>query len=79
MPDRFSNGDPSNDDVTDMLEKADRSNPDGRHGGDIKGIVNHLDYIESLGFTALWINPLVENNNPEVFVSWLCHYRFLQH
>jgi len=65
MPDRFSNGDPSNDDVTDMLEKADRSNPDGRHGGDINGIVNHLDYIKSLGFTALWINPLVENNNPE--------------
>ena len=65
MPDRFSNGDPSNDNVAGMIEKADRSNLDGRHGGDIKGIVSHLDYIENLGFTALWINPLIENNNPQ--------------
>jgi len=65
MPDRFSNGDPSNDNVSNMLEKADRTNPDGRHGGDIKGINNHIDYIKDLGFSTLWINPLVENNNPE--------------
>ena len=61
-PDRFSNGDASNDDFTGFLEKADRSNPDGRHGGDIKGIINHLDYIKDLGATAIWINPLLENN-----------------
>jgi glycosidase len=61
-PDRFSNGDPSNDNVDGYLEKTDRSNPDGRHGGDIKGIINHLDYIKDLGATTLWINPLVENN-----------------
>jgi len=65
MPDRFANGDPANDDMPGMKEKSNRENPDGRHGGDIKGIVNHLDYIAELGFTALWINPLVENNNPK--------------
>ncbi|MBW6499433.1 MAG: glycoside hydrolase family 13 protein [Bacteroidales bacterium] len=64
MPDRFANGDLTNDDMPGMLEKADRSNPDGRHGGDIQGIINHLDYISDLGFTALWINPLLENNQP---------------
>lgn len=63
MPDRFCNGNPANDNHPDMFEKADRSNPSGRHGGDIQGIVNHLDYIKNLGFTALWINPLLENNN----------------
>ena len=65
MPDRFANGDPSNDDMPGMLEKADRNNPDGRHGGDIKGISSHLDYIVDLGVSAIWMNPLLENNNPE--------------
>jgi neopullulanase len=62
FPDRFANGNPENDSHPEMLEKVDRSNPDGRHGGDIKGISNHLDYISDLGFTAVWINPLLENN-----------------
>jgi neopullulanase len=62
MPDRFSNGDPKNDDVSEMLEPSNRQNPNGRHGGDIKGILNHLDYIADMGFTCLWINPLLENN-----------------
>jgi glycosidase len=65
MPDRFANGDPSNDNVSGMLEKADRSNPLGRHGGDIKGITDHLDYLVGLGVTTLWINPLLENNMPK--------------
>jgi glycosidase len=65
MPDRFANGDPSNDDMPGMLEKADRNNTDGRHGGDIKGISSHLDYIADLGVSAIWMNPLLENNNPE--------------
>jgi len=64
MPDRFANGDTINDNVEGMLEKADRKNPNGRHGGDIKGIIDHLDYIKDLGFTAVWINPLLENNMP---------------
>jgi glycosidase len=65
MPDRFSNGDPSNDNMPGMIEKADRNNPDGRHGGDISGIVNHLNYIKNLGFTTIWCNPLLENNYPK--------------
>lgn len=64
MPDRFSNGDTSNDNFPEMLEKCNRIDPDGRHGGDIAGIINHLNYIRDLGFTAIWPNPLVENNNP---------------
>jgi len=64
MPDRFANGDPSNDQVSGMKETPDRSNPNGRHGGDIKGIVDHLDYFNELGVTALWINPLLENDMP---------------
>ncbi len=64
MPDRFANGNPDNDDMPGMLEKANRSNPNGRHGGDIQGIVNNLDYIKDLGATSIWINPLLENNMP---------------
>lgn len=64
MPDRFSNGNPSNDNVDGMLEKADRSNPHGRHGGDLKGISDHLDYIKGLGVTGIWLNPFLENNQP---------------
>jgi len=62
MPDRFANGDTTNDLFSGMVEQPDRNNQDGRHGGDLKGIMNHLDYIQDLGITALWINPLLENN-----------------
>lgn len=65
MPDRFANGNPQNDNVQGMIEKADRSAPYGRHGGDLTGIEKHLDYIESLGMTAIWLNPVQENNQPE--------------
>lgn len=64
MPDRFSNGDTANDNVPGMLEKANRNNPDGRHGGDLKGIARNLQYIAGMGFTAVWLNPVLENNNP---------------
>ena len=64
MPDRYANGDPSNDNVDGMLEKADKSNPNGRHGGDLKGISDHLDYIKDLGVTGIWLNPFLENNQP---------------
>ncbi len=63
-PDRFANGNPQNDRVEGMKEKPDRSNPDGRHGGDIRGIINSLDYLQEMGFTAVWLNPVVENNMP---------------
>ena len=64
MPDRFANGNSANDNVPGMLEKANLNDPDGRHGGDIQGIINNLEYIADLGFTALWVNPLLENNQP---------------
>jgi glycosidase len=66
MPDRFANGDPSNDSKSDQLEKGNRNDPDGRHGGDIKGISDHLDYIKENGYTAIWVNPVLENNMPSV-------------
>ncbi len=62
MPDRFSNGNVNNDSSPDMREKVNRENPDGRHGGDIQGIINHMDYLKNLGVTSVWINPLLENN-----------------
>jgi len=66
LPDRFSNGDPSNDKFADMADtQADRSNPFLRHGGDLLGIQNHLDYFTELGATALWLNPVVENDQPQ--------------
>ena len=62
VPDRFANGDTTNDALPDMAEKANRSQPMGRHGGDIQGIIDHLDYIADLGVTALWSTPLLEDN-----------------
>lgn len=62
MPDRFANGDPANDSVPGMLEGIDRSNQHGRHGGDLQGISDRVDYLKDLGITAVWINPVLENN-----------------
>ena len=65
MPDRFSNGDPNNDHYANMLDTvADRNNPLARHGGDLQGIINHLDYFQQLGVTALWLTPVLENDMP---------------
>jgi glycosidase len=64
MPDRFANGNPSNDSAPALADKLDRSKDHGRHGGDIQGIIDHLDYIAGLGFTQLWPTPLVENDMP---------------
>ncbi|MGX9221002.1 glycoside hydrolase family 13 protein [Massilia varians] len=64
MPDRFANGNPGNDSTPDTLEKANRANGSGRHGGDIQGIIERLDYIQGMGFTQLWPTPLVENDMP---------------
>lgn len=62
MPDRFANGNETNDNVAGMLEKPNRANDFGRHGGDLKGIENQLDYLKDFGVTALWLNPVLENN-----------------
>jgi len=65
MPDRFSNGDPSNDSKPGMLETAvHRDSMYSRHGGDIKGLMNHLDYLKDLGVTAVWMTPEIENDEP---------------
>lgn len=63
MSDRFANGDPNNDSTTETIEKADRNNKNGRHGGDIEGIIKNLDYIKELGATAVWPTPLCEDND----------------
>ena len=62
MPDRFANGNTENDVIEGMLEGVDRTNPDARHGGDIKGVSDHLDYINDLGMTAVWLTPTFEND-----------------
>lgn len=62
-PDRFANGDESNDIVTGLQETTtDRKNDYARHGGDIRGIINSLDYIRDMGFTAIWPTPMLEND-----------------
>lgn len=66
MPDRFANGDPSNDKVGGMNEnKINRDSSKSRHGGDLQGIIDNLSYISSLGVTALWLNPVQENDEPK--------------
>ena len=61
-PDRFRNGDPSNDQVKGMLEGPNRKFIGGRHGGDLAGIIESLDYFEKMGISSLWLNPVLENN-----------------
>jgi glycosidase len=63
MPDRFSNGDPSNDVVKGLQEtKLNRDSMYYRHGGDIQGVINHLDYFKELGVTTIWMTPEIEND-----------------
>lgn len=63
MPDRFANGNTNNDSSNVLQEKANRNLPGGRHGGDIQGIINNLDYIKELGATTIWSTPLCEDND----------------
>lgn len=65
MPDRFANGDTSNDKIKMKNDYIiDRNDPNARHGGDLLGIEKHLDYIQDLGVTAIWLNPVLENDMP---------------
>lgn len=65
MPDRFSNGDPNNDVVKSMEETTlNRDSIYHRHGGDIQGLMNHLDYLKDLGVTTIWMTPEIENDQP---------------
>ena len=64
-PDRFANANPKNDEVEGLLQQGiDRTDGYARHGGDLEGITNHLDYIENLGFTAVWPCPVLINDMP---------------
>jgi len=63
MPDRFANGDVSNDKLPNFKDKTfSRDSMYFRHGGDLKGIESKLDYLEDLGVTAIWLNPVIEND-----------------
>ena len=62
MPDRFANGDYSNDSQNNLTEKVNRNLPNGRHGGDLRGIINNIDYIKNLGATTIWLTPVNEDN-----------------
>ncbi len=65
MPDRFSNGDPSNDRIPGLKDQSlNRDSIFLRHGGDLQGVINHLDYIQGLGVTTLWMTPVIENDMP---------------
>ena len=65
MPDRFANGNPKNDVIKGMEDQlCDRNEPSLRHGGDLEGLRQHLNYFSDLGVTALWFTPVLENNRP---------------
>ena len=65
MPDRWSNGDPTNDRIAGMRDQSlNRDSIFLRHGGDMQGIINHLDYLQNLGVTTLWMTPVLENDMP---------------
>ncbi|MCI2121331.1 MAG: glycoside hydrolase family 13 protein [Bacteroidales bacterium] len=65
VPDRFANGDPSNDNVPGCADSCDRSRPGKRHGGDLQGIMDHLDYLSELGVTCIWPTPVLLDNEPK--------------
>jgi neopullulanase len=65
MPDRFSNGVPENDRIAGLKDQSlNRDSIFHRHGGDLQGVINHLDYLQSLGVTALWLTPVLQNDMP---------------
>ncbi len=73
MPDRFANGSPQNDQLPGMTELPERQKINGRHGGDLQGVAQHLGHIRDLGFNALWMTPFIENNQPrESYHGYAC-------
>jgi glycosidase len=65
MPDRFADGDPSNDRPPGSTGVYDRSNPMAYHGGDLRGIRDHLEYLHDLGVTTLWLTPVWKNTDSD--------------
>ena len=77
MPDRFANGNTKNDQLKGMATyTCDRSKPSLRHGGDLAGISQHLDYFKELGVTALWFTPVLENNSPDERGQWSTYHGY---
>ena len=70
MPDRFSNGDSSNDRIEGMLSGTNRSSPGERHGGDFRGIRDRLKYLKDLGITGIWMTPVFENDMPIAYGAY---------
>lgn len=67
MPDRFVNGDPSNDQFNDLRDSiSDRKDPYSRHGGDLAGVTQKLEYLKEIGVTSIWMTPILENNMPRM-------------
>jgi glycosidase len=64
LPDRFANGNPNNDEFDFLDDRLDRAAPYGRHGGDLKGVADRLGYIADMGFTSVWLSPVLESNVP---------------
>jgi neopullulanase len=64
VPDRFANGDPANDNISGMPDTVNRSDDNGRHGGDLAGMTRALPYIADMGYSVVWPTPLTENNQP---------------
>lgn len=77
MPDRFANGNPDNDVIKGYVDTTDRNIVNARHGGDLQGIINHLDYFNKIGVTALWLTPVIENNSVHTYhgYSFTDHYK----
>jgi glycosidase len=65
MPDRFANGSQSNDAAPGTRDHVNRSDPDARHGGDLQGIEDHLDFLDDMGYTQLWLTPVLDNDMPD--------------
>lgn len=65
LPDRFANGDPTNDEPAEFKGSHDRANPRAYHGGDLRGIKAHLPYLKDLGVTTIWLTPIVKNGAPQ--------------
>ncbi|MCL6523872.1 MAG: glycoside hydrolase family 13 protein [Thermoflavifilum sp.] len=79
MPDRFANGDTTNDRIPNMLDQSlNRDSLTTRHGGDLQGVIDHLEYLKSLGVTAIWMTPVIENNEAHASYhgyAFTDHYR----
>ena len=72
-PDRFANGDSSNDRVEGVMDDFDRLDPSKRQGGDLRGVIDHLPYLQDLGVTAIWLNPVLENNGDNSYHGYHYH------